>query len=79
MFSKKASTVSHKATQGRPVAIVKNGSLLRKQSHHFLLGPGAASVQDCSPWHGRNSQGQGTKESREENGVLSQGDWFIPD
>lgn len=68
--SKNAVTVSHKGTQERPVANVKNGSLLRKQSltissWNLEL---QVSVQDCSPWHGRNSQGQGT----EENGILSQ-------
>lgn len=34
-------SVSHKGTQGKPVAKVKNRSLLRKQSHQFLLEPGA--------------------------------------
>lgn len=61
---------------GRPVANVKNGSLLRKQnltisSWNLEL---QASVQECSPRHGKNSQGQGIRESREENGILSQWD-----
>lgn len=60
-------------------ACCKCGSLLRKQnltisSWNLQL---QVSVQDCSAQHGRNSQGQGVRESSQENGILSQWDWLI--